>query len=500
MIRKITFIAIFWLGSITIAWSQFSAYNIAEYAMGNIPGEQPNDVNSLYDQLNLQYKYKGFTGSVRLENYYSTDPEREDYAKLTQYTFSYRNEGFNLKAGHIYETVGKGLLYRGYEIKSSIYEDRIYRVKQGFYRDLLGASGSFSNKYFSVKGLRGKSLINELPPTSSENRLDLVSAGEVAGHFFNQKVGMIYLQNENEFEKSNYISSILGGNFLGKFDYYGEYAHRVNRSDNYFSFEDDDAYGAYFSLSYSTNGFGLSFEAKDYHNLFIGSGISDPPTLVKEHSYRLLNRSTHVPYLFDESGIQIELFIVPKEDHLITLNHSRSKNDLGLDNDFKSAEYFAEWSFTSHKVHQVKLFADYSFDDIFSETARYAGGMYYTRTLQKKWSFSVETEFQQLERTQLEKETYQNVYAGFIINRSTKFSAALIWEFTNDNKFADLSGTEEVEPNQHFPGINLLYKPNRKNTILLFAGKRRGGPACSAGVCYEVLDFKGIELRWSLKI
>ncbi|MCT4646781.1 MAG: hypothetical protein N4A74_17455, partial [Carboxylicivirga sp.] len=42
----------------------------------------------------------------------------------------------------------------------------------------------------------------------------------------------------------------------------------------------------------------------------------------------------------------------------------------------------------------------------------------------------------------------------------------------------------------------LRYKVNTKHTLQLFAGERRGGPACSAGVCYEVLDFKGVELRW----
>jgi hypothetical protein len=33
------------------------------------------------------------------------------------------------------------------------------------------------------------------------------------------------------------------------------------------------------------------------------------------------------------------------------------------------------------------------------------------------------------------------------------------------------------------------------NTISMFAGKRRGGPACTSGICYEVLDFEGIEIR-----
>jgi hypothetical protein len=88
---------------------------------------------------------------------------------------------------------------------------------------------------------------------------------------------------------------------------------------------------------------------------------------------------------------------------------------------------------------------------------------------------------------------------GFIINKSPKYSAAFVWEFTNDPNVADNPGTEKIEKTQHYPGINFSYKPNRKNTIQLFAGKRRGGPACTSGICYEVLDFKGIELRWSYR-
>ena len=74
-----------------------------------------------------------------------------------------------------------------------------------------------------------------------------------------------------------------------------------------------------------------------------------------------------------------------------------------------------------------------------------------------------------------------------------------MWEFTNDSKYADIPGTEETELRQHYPGLNVSYKPDRKNTLQLFAGKRRGGSACTAGICYEVLDFKGVELRWTVR-
>lgn len=478
--------------------AQLTGFNLLEYQFGNIPGQNPSDVHSGFDQFNLDYRWKSLKTSIRLENFYSTDTNRIHYTKLTQYSLAYRKKGLELKAGNFYETLGKGLLFRGYEIKNSVYEDQIYRVKQGFYRDTRGVFGSYSHSVFQIKALHGKSLINQLPANDPNNRLDLVSAAEASVSLFNQNIGAIWLQNKNNVEPTKYLSTFIGGNFWGNFDYYGELAHQINKGNRFLGFENDNSYGGYFTLGYSAPGFGVSFEMKDYHNLFIGSGISDPPTLVKEHIYKLLNRSTHVPFYFDESGMQLELFIVPAQNHIITLNHSRSKNELG-ETDFKSAEYFADWQFSFKNHNQMKVFADYSFDEILFETARYTAGLYYTRILQNHWSVSAESEYQHLERTFSQTNAYRNIYLGLIANYTTKFSAALVWEFTNDPKVADLAGTTKTETTQHYPGVSFLYKPNSKNTVQLFAGKRRGGPACTSGICYEVLDFKGLELRWAKK-
>lgn len=496
---RIFFIILFCFGHVSV-FAQLSAYNLVEYAFGNIPGEEPLGVHSVYDQTNVQFRFNGFGASVRLENYYSTNDNRENYTKATQYSLGFRKNGFDLKAGHFVDILGKGLLFRGYDIKNSVYENQIYRVKHGFYRDLLGAKAAYAGKYFSVKAIRGKSLISELPPGESNRRLDLVSAGEVGFNLSHQRIGTIYLHNENDLEKKQYLSAFIGGSFFRSFDYHAELAHLIGDEEGFFSFKEGDSYGIYFSLGYSTAGLGISFEFKDYQNLFIGSGISDPPTLVKEHTYRLLNRSTHVPYLFDESGIQLEIFFVAKEGHLLTVNHSRSKNEIGIGTTYKSAEYFVEWQFSRKNNDQLKVFADYSYDDVWAEGERYAAGIYYTHVLHNKRSLSFESEFQHLERTYNSTNKYQNIYTGLVYKYSTKISAGLLWEFTNDSKFADLSGTERVEKVQHYPGINVLFRPNRKNTLQLFAGKRRGGPACTAGICYEVIDFKGVELRWTIRI
>lgn len=483
-----------------VSRAQLSGYNLLEYSFGNVPGEEPSDVHALYDQFNLQYKLNAFTASVRFENYYSSLEQRDEYSKITQFAVGYRKKGWDLKIGNLQETLGKGLLFRGYDIRNSVFENQIYRVKSGFYRDLQGAKAGFENKHFSIKLLHGKSLVSELPPSERDRRIDEVSAAEAGINIGNQRIGGIYMSNRNNTEKAEYLSAFAEGALFKKFSYYGEYAHGISGDQRFLNHNAEAAYGAYFNLNYASSGLGITLEVKDYQNFFIGSGISDPPTLVKEHSYRLLNRSTHVPFLFDESGLQLEVFFVPATNQLITINHSRNKNEIGESTLFKSAEYFAEWQVTTKNDNQMKVYADYSFDDLLAENARYATGVYYTYLLPDGYNLAFESEFQHLERTIIEKEKFQNVYAGIILSRSTKYSAGLIWEFTNDNKYADLSGTERVEKVQHYPGVNLSYRPNRKNTLQLFAGKRRGGPACTAGICYEVIDFKGVELRWTIRI
>jgi len=61
-------------------------------------------------------------------------------------------------------------------------------------------------------------------------------------------------------------------------------------------------------------------------------------------------------------------------------------------------------------------------------------------------------------------------------------------ELTNDSYITE-------DNHKVWLGANFKYQLNKQNSIQLFAGSRRGGPACNAGICYEVLDFKGVEIR-----
>ena len=78
-----------------------------------------------------------------------------------------------------------------------------------------------------------------------------------------------------------YSSSYIQGSLPYHFSYYGEYARNLSDGTQYTDLSNPASYGTYLSLNHSLGGYGASLEYKSYRNLLIGSGISDPPTLVR---------------------------------------------------------------------------------------------------------------------------------------------------------------------------------------------------------------------------
>lgn len=480
---------LFFLLISTTIQAQFSANNLMEIQRGNLIGSEPDNLITIFDQLDMRYISNNIRFSTRINQFHSNEKNDYEYIEVSQFSAIYRKHGLEINAGNFYETLGRGLLLRAYEIKNSILEDRIYRSRQGFYRDLLGASGSYRYKFIQIKGLWGKSLNNQLPNGHEDRRIDIVGAGEVNFQIKEQTIGAIYLNHQIYNQVNNFGSIYFGGNLFNLFDYYGEFAHAFNPVNNKTNFSENDKYGMYFNLNYSNHQIGFSFELKNYHNFVIGSGIADPPTLIKEHSYRLLNRITHVAEFLDEHGYQLEVFYNTGKNTFFTFNHSLGKNQFG-NLEYNFYEFFVD---ANHKInnYQFKIFADFSKDEIVGEKNRITAGVYVSKALNNSWSVEFDTEEQVIERN---NHNFFNSYWSLTISKSSKFSASVQYELTTDPL---LINTDKLKA---YPAINIGYQIKSKNKLQLFAGQRRGGPACTSGVCYEVLEFKGIELRYSYKL
>jgi hypothetical protein len=206
--------------------------------------------------------------------------------------------------------------------------------------------------------------------------------------------------------------------------------------------------------------------------------------LIKEHSYRVLNRSTHVLQPLDETGYQLEVFYTFPNLSMVTFNNTLAINDFGT-KVFVFQEYFVEYDFSIQDKHDIKLFADYALDPFKLEDDRVSAGLSAEWKLFKASSIKNNYEYQRFSRL---GSTFYNHVLVMGYGYKSKIIGNVVTEYSNDTFI--VSNAYKI-----WLGANVKYQVNKNNSLQIFAGERRGGPACNAGVCYEVLDFKGFEMR-----
>lgn len=349
---------------------------------------------------------------------------------------------------------------------------------------MLGGSFQFRKKKFTAKGFYGKPLNNVFPTGQSfENRRpDNVGAFYLDYNLNNHIIGGSLMHLGNNFDNELFGMLNASGSLSNVISYYGEFStgiHEFEAEDR----TDENKFAGYFNLNFSYEKLGISAEYKYYKNFLLGAGFNEPPALIKEHSYRVLNRSTHVMQPTDEHGYQIEAFYNLNDKSILTFNNAVAINNFG--SKFIYQEYFVEYATILKRKHDLKLFVDYAEDPFKGEQNRLSLGAYAEWKIKKQSGIKTEIEVQSFKR---ENEDVFNFVFLLGYSYKSKFSAGIIVEASNDSFII-------TTDNKIWIGANAKYKLNQKNTFLLFAGQRRGGPACNAGVCYEVLDFEGVELR-----
>ena len=69
-------------------------------------------------------------------------------------------------------------------------------------------------------------------------------------------------------------------------------------------------------------------------------------------------------------------------------------------------------------------------------------------------------------------------------------------DHTTDPFEVDRPETRAIETGKRtFWSLNLNARFGTQYDAVLFAGERRGGTACTSGTCYQVLPFRGLEMR-----
>lgn len=500
--RKLVFLTCFTLlGLCTVTLkAQVYGSNTFELQYGNLPFEEDRELTTSYDQLNLYYDHDKISFYGRFE-YFLTPKNDRNYLELTQKRFQYQDETFRVRVGNFYETLGRGLLLRSYDIPGSVYEDDFNRTRYAFNRDLEGAAIGYTNNWTQFTILRAKPLLNTFAPNTKPDSLrrpDLIDALQ-ANFFLNEDItlGAIFMRSQTDgFSGSREFGSLLfDANVIDGVSLFGEYA--FNTTSQLFKFDDAGDYALYLGMNFYLNSLGGSLEYKNYHNFRLGSGYNDPPSLIKEHTYPLLNRSTHVLETSDETGIQAEIYYNFDGGHSVTANYTSATNEVFKR--FEYREYFVEGYYVVDDFLSFKSFVDYAKDDLKGEEDRVTVGIITDKSFDYTWGLALDLQFQTFNRP-FDADPSQNYYASLAFNYLPDLTVSAIIEASSDPQETDDPTTNISETDIRFwLGGNVAYKFSSDVSVDLFAGKRRGGPACTSGICYEILDFEGVELRFSTR-
>lgn len=467
--------------------AQFSATKLTEYQYGKLGTADEDLFHSAYSRLMLNYGYHDFKFTFGGQAYYTPYEERNYFDPMWM-SASYKKKGWDLKLGNFNETIGRGILLRSFEIPGALLEDKGFRSKNYFNRDVLGARAGYRGKNFAVKALYGAAKNNLIPPTQEleARRPDII--GAISGEYTlrQQTLGLSALRHTHKEEDSFYSLASIGGNIGSKLSYFAAYATYVG--GNLEGASTKNNYALYGSLNLSLNAVGLSLEWKDYKNFFLGAGINEPPALVREHSYRTLNRTTHVLQPVNEKGVQLEAYYQLGVWTTFTVNYTWAQNTFHETFDYH--EVFAEVSTTVAST-DVKLFVDWAVDPFEGVENRISTGFLIDKGIGKGYGLRLEAEWQNFERYE---EKVANYATTLTFRKGSKIYLSLNTELSSDAFLVEDNQDQKI-----WLGGTARYKLNRKHNLQLFAGERRGGPACSAGICYEVLDFKGVELRWNAR-
>ena len=153
---------------------------------------------------------------------------------------------------------------------------------------------------------------------------------------------------------------------------------------------------------------------------------------------------------------------------------------------FNYEEWFAEFTSVIFNKTDLRVFVDYAKDELKGQSNRGSTGFFVNHPLSSiVENVTFEFNAQTFKRN---NSTVKNYVGDVTLRFKSKLFLSVLSEWSNDRTLSNNS--------KLWLGSTVNYKWNNKNTFTLFVGERRGGPACNAGVCHEILDFKGVEFRW----
>ncbi len=505
------------------AAAQVTASSLTELQRGRVPGVDSLAVSNLYEQFDVDYIQHGIQAGFRAE-IFNTWRNIGPGSRLSQVEYRvvhiaqkhlrWTNGPTELVTGNYYAILGRGITLRAFDLPGVILESAQYRRRYSPSRDLEGGIATWAGPRTEARALIGRPVLGDIPPAvragdplrEIPRRDNWLVGGEISLRPTNPiKTGVTAVShNAGRFDSTLTWSGFLELDMApalaaaGLPDAYAAvYAEYAGLKDVHV-----DGSAIYLSANAGISNLGLSLEYKDYQNFAFS--FNDPPSLVREHSAVLLNRSTHALLADTEKGYQAEATYTLSDMITLTANISKGENELapGFEKTFNERYLGVDVDLPSEdRGHAIStnLFVDWGKDELKGIGKHRTAGAAIESITPGGSVVGFDLQVRRAARLPRNEPAFWDVFAQFSFQHPSGVGAALVLDRTDDPfEVDDGASSDGIQAGTRtWLAVNLNVRFLDRYEALVFAGRRRGGAACTSGTCYQVLPFNGLEMRFN---
>lgn len=306
-------------GSLSASFETNTTYYMNDEATG---ATAPDGRFGSNNYLKLDYTKGGFTAGVQLEGYmpavsgyFSGQLAARNFLSYDLYV-GFASNGWDIRAGSLYEQFGSGLLFRTYEDRELGINNALQGIRVAYsfgdYLSVRGIYGRVRNvREYSDAMVSGADLSFSLSRLLDMDRMNIMLEGSVIDKYE-------ALPSNADESWSPHSPGYSGRLLLGYdgFQLKGEYMDRRSDPGFYNQMNDGRSKAIQVDMSYTGNGFGALLTFRKLDNPFF-QGLRDEndmytyinyvPALTQQHTYML---ATLKPYSAqsDEIGGQADLY------------------------------------------------------------------------------------------------------------------------------------------------------------------------------------------------
>lgn len=442
---------------------QVSGNNQLEYAhnaSADVKLQSPARRDFFENWTEGNLRYRQFRLGLRLEMHNAPQIYAPDQsirkAEFAQRFLEYDSGTLNVRAGHNYALLGRGLTLRFFENRQLRYDTR-----------LDGLTVAYRQANFDLTLLSGQ-------PINRENeRQKIFHGAEWRLKPLKQvHAGATAVTTHPDGKQRVSWGSLFSEINLPRGSLYLEYAREDNPN------ETTSGAALYLNANALLGAFSLTAEFKDYDRFeqYEGVYFNNPPLVAREHLYTLLNRHQLVQNTNDETGYACEAAYPVIKDGVLTAHYSRTENH---QQEKLFEEFYSQFEWTT--PFDWELFGAASRQQ--DASARYLNLVGSVAAEVKDFYAVKAIVEQQHTRRLLNDQQFYSQAVTLGLSHAPNWTVSLLTERT----------TEQDLSQKLWAAVQVDVNFWKNFDLSLVAGSRRKGKICVGGVCVIKPELEGVE-------